>query len=217
MKISKVITGTEKSRGASMMMSKGTVLAELKRKDSKDEKPGKTLINFDNLERSSLEVSPLEVSPCPIDRVDKNIYIGNYIGAQNIEYLKNNGITHIVNTAIELPNYYEGKFKYINLQLLDSHQKGEENLLAVLEPTYQKMTQIINSDLNAKIFVHCAAGKSRSASIIIYYMMKKYSMNFETALSNLRKARSIVNPNDIYKSQLKDAQLQIEAEKGVLL
>ena len=54
MKISKVITGTEKSRGASMMMSKGTVLAELKRKDSKDEKPGKTLINFDNLERSSL-------------------------------------------------------------------------------------------------------------------------------------------------------------------
>lgn len=204
MRTSKVIVGTEKSRGASMMMSKGTMLAELKKKD---ETPKKTL----------LDLEEYQFSPCPIDRVDKNIYIGNYIGAQHLEYLKNNGITHIVNTAIEIPNYHENHFKYINLKLLDSPIKGEENLLAVLEPTYQKMMEILQQNSNSRIFVHCAAGVSRSASITIYYMMKQYSMNFETALDTLKKIRKIVNPNDWYKIQLKDAQLQIENEKGVLL
>jgi predicted protein tyrosine phosphatase len=206
MKTAKVVTGTEKSRGSSMMMSKGTVHAELKRKDDASI-IGKTPINFESL----------EISPCPINRVDKNIYIGNYIGAQTIEYLKNNGITHIINTAIELPNYFEGQFKYVNLKLLDSHIPGEESLFTVLEPTYQKIVQIITTNPESKIFVHCAAGISRSASIVIYYMMKKYSMNFESALSNLRKVRNIVNPNDIYQNQLKDAQLQIETEKGIVL
>lgn len=202
MKTARVVTGSENGRGASMMMSKGSMLAELKRS-----KESKTQVNLEEEKQS----------PCPINRVDKNIYIGNEMGAQHLEYLVNNGITHILNTAIEIPNYYTNKFIYLNLQLADNPIRGEENLLIVLEPTYQKILEIINKNPKSKIFIHCAAGISRSASITIYYLMKKYSMSFENALEQLRKVRKIVNPNDWYKSQLKDAQLQIENEGGVVL
>jgi len=204
MRTIKVITGTEKSRGASMMLSKGTVLAELKK--SKEVLPSETKIDFEE-----------KFSPCPIDRVDKYLYIGNRIGAEYLEYLKNNEITHIVNTTVEIPNYHEKIFKYVNIPLQDNPVKNEENLLGVLEPTYQKVDKIIQQDKNAKIFVHCAAGISRSASIVIYYLMKKYSLSYDDAFNNLKKVREIVNPNDWYKMQLRDAQLQIESERGIVL
>ena len=51
--------------------------------------------------------------------------------------------------------------------------------------------------------VHCHAGISRSVSMVIYYMMKKYKYSYEEALSNIRMKRPIANPNPNFARQLK--------------
>ena len=41
------------------------------------------------------------------------------------------------------------------------------------------------------VLVHCRAGKSRSATIIIAYLMKKYNMTFEKAYNLVKSKRPI--------------------------
>lgn len=159
------------------------------------------------------------ISPMPIDRVDDHVFIGNRIGAEELAYLKNNGITHIINTANELPNFHEAStgIRYMKLTLNDDPRPSVENLLKMLEPTYAFISHAVSSNPKARVFVHCAAGISRSASIVIYYLMKKNSIGFETALMRLKGKRQWVNPNPWYCSQLRDAQTIIENESGKLL
>lgn len=45
-------------------------------------------------------------------------------------------------------------------------------------------------------------GKSRSATVVIAYLMQKHNINPSEALSQLRQARSICEPNDGFMNQL---------------
>lgn len=57
------------------------------------------------------------------------------------------------------------------------------------------------------VLVHCAAGMSRSVSIIIFYMMHKPGRRWKTvkqALWHIRKARPIAGPNKGFIAQLKE-------------
>jgi len=56
---------------------------------------------------------------------------------------------------------------------------------------------------NEGVLVHCMAGISRSSSVIIYYIMKQYSVNYFTAYNIVRKARPIIRPNNSFTKQLR--------------
>jgi dual specificity phosphatase 12 len=45
-------------------------------------------------------------------------------------------------------------------------------------------------------------GKSRSATVVIAYLMQKHGINPDEALSHVRQARSICEPNDGFMQQL---------------
>ena len=44
-------------------------------------------------------------------------------------------------------------------------------------------------DSNKKTLVHCSAGRSRSCSIVIFYIMKKYNISFNEAYKLMREKR----------------------------
>ena len=56
---------------------------------------------------------------------------------------------------------------------------------------------------SGKVFIHCKAGVSRSATITIAYLMKKYKLTYEEALMYVRSKRSIICPNAGFVKQLK--------------
>jgi protein-tyrosine phosphatase len=51
--------------------------------------------------------------------------------------------------------------------------------------------------------VHCHAGKSRSVTIVIAYLMKKYTWTYDQALAYVKQRRPRVKPNDSFVLQLK--------------
>ena len=52
--------------------------------------------------------------------------------------------------------------------------------------------------------MHCLAGVSRSASVVIGYLMWRESMSFESSFQEVQLARPIINPNRGFVRQLNE-------------
>ena len=47
-------------------------------------------------------------------------------------------------------------------------------------------------------------GRSRSVSIIIYYLMKKFNLSYDQAIDIIKNKRNYVNPSQIFKENIKE-------------
>jgi len=68
-----------------------------------------------------------------------------------------------------------------------------ENLLQYLEETLSYIHEKISK--NERMLVHCYAGRSRSASIVISYLIKYHAMKVEEALQFVKNKRPAADPN----------------------
>ncbi len=53
------------------------------------------------------------------------------------------------------------------------------------------------------VFVHCNAGVSRAATVVIAYHMKTQDVDFHTAYQHVKGVRPCIRPNDGFMRQLK--------------
>jgi dual specificity phosphatase 12 len=58
-------------------------------------------------------------------------------------------------------------------------------------------------------------GKSRSATVIIAYLMHKYHISRDEALAQLRQGRPVCGPNDGFMEQLEIYQRMLQAPDAV--
>lgn len=125
------------------------------------------------------------------------VYIGSIGAALNKAYLQENGVTHILTVADNLKNSFPDMFTYKSLEILDT---VEFNILSILD----EALEFIDSALNTqnKVLVHCFAGKSRSATVVCAYLMKKHSMRLEQAIAFLKSKRPCIMPNQGFLFQL---------------
>lgn len=126
------------------------------------------------------------------------LYLGNYRVAKNLPLLKYMGVSHIVNCAKELPNYFDSQFAYRHLPL-DDHSTADVS--QYFSDTYRFIDDALSQ--GQKVYVHCAAGVSRSVTILTYYLSKKYAQTPEDVISSIQKIRTIANPNPGFRQQLR--------------
>lgn len=131
--------------------------------------------------------------------VVQGLYLGNAEFASDLELLKGLGVTHIVNSAKEVPDYFKGdfKFQYLHLMLNDV---PEENISRFFEVSRKFIADAL--DNGGVVLVHCWAGVSRSVSVVIYYLTKTYGISVREALKIIRERRPIANPNVGFIKQL---------------
>lgn len=130
-----------------------------------------------------------------ISHIYNNIYLGNANAAYNSEILKKYNIQAIVQALpINKPN--NGIDEYLIIPINDY---PSENLLSHIPSFFEFMEK--NKEKN--ILVHCMAGVSRSASLVIAWLMYKFNFDYETAHKYVLNKREIINPNPGFIKQLK--------------
>ena len=131
----------------------------------------------------------------PPSQITENVYLGNIYDARNLERLQKLGINKVLSiiTDPNLVSYPES----IEHKLIDIADYPKENIIKY----FGECLSFINDD-NKKVFVHCFGGASRSASIIIAYLMWKNAISYEESFDILKKLRPIINPNDGFIKQL---------------
>lgn len=132
-------------------------------------------------------------------KVLPRLYIGDMGNASDYRWLKSHGITHIVNCADEIPNYFSGQFHYLRMKMLDS---PNETIVHKLEPSYQYISRVFDSHHKNIVLIHCAMGISRSASVTIYFLMREYGWSYKQAKAYLKKLHPRTHPNAGYEAQL---------------
>ena len=61
-----------------------------------------------------------------------------------------------------------------------------------------------NSNNQNRVLVHCAMGRSRSATMVIMYLMRKYQIEWNLAFDIVKHRRDVVDPNEGFLSKLKE-------------
>lgn len=129
-----------------------------------------------------------------------NLWLGDIKDATNKEFIDK--IDIIINCTKNIP-FINDKKKNIRIPVEDNLEKTE---IAKLYTYFDSISKIINDNLKKGfvIFVHCYAGKQRSASIIASYIMKYYRINFkETKKLILSKRNHVFSPLPNFISSLK--------------
>lgn len=127
------------------------------------------------------------------------LYLGGMWNANSMKELEYFGISTIVNVASEVQCMYPyGGFRYLKYEWKDY---VDFDILEDLDSIVDQIHKDVNDDKN--ILVHCAMGVSRSASVIVAYLIKYKNMSYENAMSMAKEKRSCVDPNWGFLEQLK--------------
>ena len=130
-----------------------------------------------------------------LDLIADNIWLGNYFSSKDIEVLKKEGIEKVLTIMDDFgPVYKNNDFIHKKIEIDDVET---ENIIQYFGECFNFIKD------NKKILVHCMAGASRSATIVIAYLMWTKKMKFIDALNYTQSKRNIVDPNSGFKEQLK--------------
>lgn len=139
-----------------------------------------------------------------------NIYLGSAVNASHYNTLKDRNIDLIINMTYEISNYFPKDFEYLNYPLYDNNSQSIKNYLI---ESYDKIIEFQINNRNKNILVHCFMGASRSASVVIYYLIKKYNYTLNDAILFLQNKRKIVNPTILFYNELSELSELSELEK----
>ena len=143
--------------------------------------------------------------------VVEKLFLGNLEAAKNTELLKSFGVTHILCVGKELePNQVSlifnnhKNFVTLKINVLDD---CSENILIGFEKIYEFIEDGMRE---GNVFIHCRGGHSRSPSITIAFLMKKYSWKFLKAYQYLKEKKKDITPNSGFIEFLKSSDVIIE-------
>mmetsp|Transcript_46908 Transcript_46908/g.73215 ORF Transcript_46908/g.73215 Transcript_46908/m.73215 type:complete len:368 (-) Transcript_46908:290-1393(-) len=153
-----------------------------------------------------------QVYSVPSEVLSGFLFLGNRECASNVEYLRNNGIDHILSIyddedAPSIPSFT----RWLHLRAKDSE---EEDISRLFGPACEF---IENARVGSgKILVHCIAGRSRSVSVVLAYLMNHRRMNLEDAFVLVKEKRPFAWPNDSFWKQLQVHEAKIFASSPEL-
>ncbi|KAG8519482.1 Dual specificity protein phosphatase 1 [Galemys pyrenaicus] len=134
------------------------------------------------------------------------LYLGSAYHASRKDMLDALGITALINVSANCPNHFEGHYQYKSIPVEDNHK-------ADISSWFNEAIDFIDSIKNAggRVFVHCQAGISRSATICLAYLMRTNRVKLDEAFEFVKQRRSIISPNFSFMGQLLQFESQVLA------
>jgi protein-tyrosine phosphatase len=92
--------------------------------------------------------------------------------------------------AADLPHPFPADFRYMGVPVLDS---PDVDLRPHFDAAFEFMEHAVSS--SGGVLVHCFAGRSRSVTICVGYLMRYQTMTLHSALAAVQALRPCAQPN----------------------
>ncbi|XP_027721231.1 dual specificity protein phosphatase 26 [Vombatus ursinus] len=136
------------------------------------------------------------------DEVWPGLYLGDQDIAANRRELSRLGITHVLNASHSkwrgTPEAYEGLgIRYLGVE---AHDSPAFDMSIHFQPAADFIHRALSRP-GGKILVHCAVGVSRSATLVLAYLMLYHQLTLVEAIKTVKDHRGII-PNRGFLRQL---------------
>jgi len=139
----------------------------------------------------------------PPSEIIPGLHLGTEYNASNQRELIQLGVKVIVNVTNEVENFFPNTFDYHKISLVD---KPTSNLQEHFDAAVDKIENAMKNKQG--VLVHCQRGISRSASIVIVYIMRSKNISYNEAFQLVKDRRSIIKPNKGFIKQMKEYEQQ---------
>ncbi|XP_049982894.1 dual specificity protein phosphatase 13A isoform X6 [Alexandromys fortis] len=153
-----------------------------------------------------------------INEVWPNLFLGDAYAARDKNRLIQLGITHVVNVAAGKFQVDTGAKFYRGTPLEYYGIEADDNPFFDLSVYFLPVARYIRDALNTprnRVLVHCAMGVSRSATIVLAFLMICENMTLVDAIQTVQAHRDIC-PNSGFLRQLQVLDNRLRRETGQL-
>lgn len=155
----------------------------------------------------------------PNEIVECFLYLGNMWQAESHQVVRDLGITHIVNATLDLGNVFERHgVQYHEVKIKD---EAAADIAAFFDATFafidsaKQTDQSSSSPRTGRVLVHCTQGISRSATLVIMYLMRAHRWSLVQAFNYTRAGRGVIIPNDGFVRALLAEERRLHARNSV--
>jgi hypothetical protein len=133
------------------------------------------------------------------------LYLGDFLSASEPmkTELQSLNVTGIINCTMDSKSdCFHTNIEYIRVAVNDNES-------AHIDPYFIGCCNFIEKHIKqgGSVLLHCQAGASRSASIVIAYLIKCHQLSLEEAFKLSKQRRILTSPNTGFWRQLKDFEL----------
>jgi len=133
--------------------------------------------------------------------IKNKLYLGDMFDANDATTIKNRNISCIICVAEGL------KIINTNTNVIVYNYKFTDDYNCNISLYFDEIGEIIKKE--NRVLVNCAAGVSRSATIVIAYIMKYYKLDLKSVFLLVRKRRNRICPNKKFMECLLEYELSL--------
>ncbi|XP_053670405.1 dual specificity protein phosphatase MPK-4 [Anopheles nili] len=143
----------------------------------------------------------LDAGPVSLDEIEPGLWLGNASAAADIGTLEKRTIRSILSIdSVPLPVHITDH-PNLRVRHIQAADVPREDLIRHFENSNRFIADSLTEGRH--VLVHCYFGVSRSATMVIAYLMQKYRLGYEAAFQRVKAKRRFVMPNPGFVNQLK--------------
>jgi atypical dual specificity phosphatase len=145
------------------------------------------------------------------DEIDETVIIGALPFARDVQRLSELGVTGVVNTCQE---YAGPESQYDACQI----EQFRVPTIDFTHPSLDSVEQAVEfierqAAAGGKVYVHCKAGRARSATVVVAWLMKAKGMTRQAAQELLLEKRPHANPRIAQRPVILEFEKKLAREK----
>jgi len=160
------------------------------------------MIRFDNLPPEVMQAmcTPMHLVLGPSGSTTGSLYVGSMSAITDHDLLRTCRISHFVQVldAPWLPPLPEGVTSF-KIEILDT---TSADLKPHLEDACNSIDRALRSGRN--VLVHCQQGISRSAAVVLAYLIRNHGMTYDAAFALVKHQRACIKPNSGFVNALRE-------------
>lgn len=135
--------------------------------------------------------------------ITNSILLGGRDDASNMDMMKSLGVTHVLNVAQQVPNYFPDRFIYKKIPLLDAPTVRIVDAV----PASSAYLRYVEAK-GGRVILHCVAGVSRSVALLVMYLIAVHGQELRYAYEFILNKRPYIAPNEGFKLQMAMFEVQ---------
>ncbi|KAE8721366.1 Dual specificity protein phosphatase PHS1 [Hibiscus syriacus] len=143
--------------------------------------------------------------------ITRTLFIGGALAARSAYTLQHFGITHVLclcsNEIGQADSQYNDLFEYKNFSIYDN---VDSNISSIFEEVCDFIDHV--EQIGGRVLVHCFEGKSRTATVMIAYLMLRKNLTLLEAWNSLKRAHRRAQPNDGFARILLDLDRKLQGK-----